>query len=432
MNNEKDNKLESKIIDKLKNEIKNDLFKIKKDYEKKIVDPLNIYYLNDHLSELKLKTDKEIDINELFSIEYLFFFRIVLIYEKSMRVIILQIFKNCIKINPIFTNKIIDAMIPIIICKIFENENDSSFEDRYECLKLFLTWLELSNSNFPIIFPQAVASLCKTNDPFKIGCIEFLRIMSITRPDLCSTVGGFKILIHSLIEENISQDLIDKIIYTLIYIVNNPNKRRNFNGLRYFNILFSVFTKSEFSSHETNNIETPTEQKKTEIKEENRKLEMRLDSAINIIKKLLITWPGYFLLMKDTLSILPKALNNDVNDIIKKAILKLFKDILEYGYNIVDNFSMLLSEDKDSLYINKIYLAHIIQGLYNINLNENLYKFIENSENNELREFAIKLTIKFNILFTKLSNYDIYSPFFKTNTKQKIWIEDIKYKKYFK
>ena len=238
MNNEINNQIESQNIDKLKNTIHDDLIKIRKDYEKNIVDPLNIYNLNNHLCELKLKKVKEIDINELFSIGYLLFFRIVLIYEKLMRIMVLQIFRNCIKIKPIFTNKIIDAMIPIIICEIFENENNSLFKDRYECMKLLLTWLELSNSNFPIIFPQAVVSIYNYDDQFKIGCIEFLRIMSIIRPDLCTTVGGFKILIHSLLEENISQDLINKIIYTLIYLMNNPNKRKYFNGLRDFDIFF--------------------------------------------------------------------------------------------------------------------------------------------------------------------------------------------------
>jgi hypothetical protein len=428
MNNEINNQNESKNIDKLKITIKEDLLKIKKDYENNIVNFSDIYNLNNHLCELQQKNNKEIDINELFTINYLFFFRIVLIYEKSMKIIILQILKNCIKINPIFTNKILDAMIPIIICKIFENEKNP-FEERYECLKIFLTWLELNNSNFPIIFPQAVVSLYKADDPFKIGCIEFLRLMSIIRPDLCSTVGGFKILINSLIDESINRDLINKILYTLIYLISNPNKRKYFNGLRDFNILFSVFTKSDFSSGVTNNTEEQTNQKKEEIKEETRKLEVQLNSAIYIIKKLLITWPGYFLLMNDALSLnsLPKALNNDVNNVIKKGILKLFKDILEYGYSILDNFNIVLSEDKDSFYINKVYLAHIIQGLIDNNLNENLYKFIETNENNELREFAIKLTIKFNILFTKLSNYDIHSPFLKSNIESKKWIEDFKY-----
>ena len=88
---------------------------------------------------------------------------------------------------------------------------------------------------------------------------------------------------------------------------------------------------------------------------------------------------------------------------------------------------MVCSEDKDLFYINKIYLAHIIQGLYDNKLNENLFTFIENCENNELREIAIKISIKFNILFTKLSNYDVHSTFLKSKNEVDKWIENIKY-----
>ena len=427
MNNELNN--EKINIEKLKKNIKDDLLKIKKDYENNIVNCLNLYNLNVHLNEAKLKNNKLNDINELFTIKYLFFFRIVLLYDKSMKIIILQILKNCIKINPLFTNKMLDAMIPIVICKIFEDDKNSTFDQRYECLKLFLIWLKLSDANFPIIFPQAVASLCKSDDPIKIGCIEFLRLMSILRPDLCSTVGGFKILITSMIEEKLPKNLMKKIIFTLVYIVNNTCKRKYFNGFGDFNKIFSIFTKSDFSSGIINKTEIETTQKKEEKKEETKKLEMQLDSAIYIIKKLLCTWPGYFLIMNDKMSLISitQSLNNDVNIIIKKSILKLFKDILELGYNILDNFNIICSEDKDLFYINKIYLTHIIQGLYDNKLNENLYRFIENCENNELRELSIKIAIKFNILFTKLSNYDVHSPFLKTNMEVDKWIDNIKY-----
>ena len=429
MKNELNNQNDIIIMEKIKNNIKDDLLKIKKDFEKNIVNCLNLYNLNNHLNEAKQIKKKFSDINELFTIEYLFFFRIVLINGESMRIIILQILKNCIKINPLFTNKIIDAMIPIVICKIFEDDKKSPFDQRYECFKFFLTWIELNDINFPIIFPQAVASMAKTEDPLKIGCIEFLRLISIYRPDLCSTVGGFKILINSILEEELPKNLVDKIIYTLIYIINNLNKRQYFNGLADFYKIFSIFTKSDFSSGAINNRETETNQKKDEKKEEEKKLQMQLDSAIYIIKKILVTWPGYFLLMNDKLSLnsLPKSLNNDVSIIIKKAILKLFKDILEFGYNILDNFNILCSEDKDLFYINKIYLAHIIQGLYENYLNENLYKFIVNNENTQLRDLALKISIKFNILYTKLSNYDIHSPFLKKDMEQKNYTYDINY-----
>ena len=397
-------------IEQIKNDIKENLSKIKKDYENNITNTINIYTLNEHLNEIKLKKDNKLgEIIDLFTLEYLFFFRILIINAKNQKLLVLKILKNCIKINPAFTNKIIDSMMPIILCKVIEDVKNSSFEERYECLKIFQIWLNSSDSNFPIIFPQSIASISKTDDSFKIGCIEFLREMSIIRPDICSTVGGFRILINSLIEEKLPKNLINKIIFSLVYVINTINKRKYFNGFGDFYKIFSIFTKSDFSSGISSSLDLETRKKREEIKEENKKLELQLDTAVYIIKSLLFTWPGYFLLTNDKITIgsLAQSLNNDVNIIIKKAILKLFKEILEEGTNIIDTFNIISSDDNDYIYLNKIYFAFLIQGLYDNNLNENLFKFIEGTENNDLREYAIKLYIKFNILFTKLFKYNI-------------------------
>ena len=424
MINELNFQKEKDIIQHLKNTIKEDLSKIKEDYENNLVAPVNIYDLNNHLYEIKLKKSEELsDITDLFTMEYLFFFRVVIIKEESIRILVLSILINCIEINPLFTNKILDAMIPIVICKIFEDTKNSSFEEKYQCLKFMLSWLKNNDENFPIIFPQSISIQAKSDQSIKIGCIEFLRIMSIIRPDLCSTVGGFKILINSLIEEVFQRDMMDKIIITLGYLISSPNKRKYFNGFGDIHKLFSIFTSSDFSSGMKNNSEGI---KKQEEKEETKKIQMKLDSAIYVIKRLLRGWAGYFSIMSDKLTFgsLCNSLNSDVNIIIKKAILKLFKEIFQDGYNTLDNFNYICSKDKDYLYITKIYLAYIIKGFYENNLNENLMKFIEENENNELSEFAMKLAIKYNILFTKLSNEDLHSPILKEKMEKIKWFED--------
>ena len=424
MINELNIQKEKDIIRNLKNIIKEDLSKIKEDYENNLIAPLNIYDLNNHLYEIKTKkSEKSDDIIDLFTMEYLFFFRAVIIREKSIRILVFSILINCIEISPLFTNKLLDAMIPIVICKIFEDTKNSSFEEKYKCLKFMLTWFKYSDENFPIIFPQSISIQAKSDQSIKIGCIEFLRIISISRPDLCSTVGGFKILINSLIEEELQEDMINKIILTLSYVINLSNKRKYFNGFGDINKLFSIFTSSDFSSGMKNNIEGT---KKQEEKEENKKLQKKLDSAIYIINRILRGWVGYFSIMSDKLTFgsLCHSLNSDVNIIVKKSILQLLKEIFQVGYNILDNFNYVCSKDKDYLYISKIYLAYIIKGFYENNLNENLMKFIEENENSELSEFAMKLAIKYNILFTKLSNEDLQSPVLKEKLEKMKWFED--------
>ena len=158
-------------------------------------------------------------------------------------------------------------MIPILICKYFENIK-LPFEERYSCLKLCQTWLKSSDKNFPIIFLQSIAAIAKIEeDKFKIGCIEFIRITSISRPDLVNIVGGFGILINSLINENLPKNLVNKIIVSLIYVLNIPNKRKYFNGFGDFYRMFSVFTKSDFSSGMLNNVDANDTKRKEELEE---------------------------------------------------------------------------------------------------------------------------------------------------------------------
>ena len=419
---------ESNINNDLKDKIANILFKIKKDYENNIIIPLNIYDLNNCLDEIKSKKDENLrDIDDLFTIEFLFFFRIAMIYEKSFRIVILQIMTKCIEINPLFTNKILDAMIPIIVCKIFEDNKTSSFEEKYICLKFMLTWLQNSDENFPLIFPQAVASLAKTDSQFKIGCIEFLRIIGFSRPDICSSVGGFRIILNCLFEEKLPKDMINKILYTIRYIINTPIKRKYYNGFEDMNKLYSFFTKSDFSSGITNSIEIESKRQKEIItNDETKRLEMQLDNAIYLLGTLLRGWTGYFLILRDQMKIgsLCQSLNNDVNIVAKKAILKLFKVILEYAYKSLDNFTYICSEDKDLFYINKIFIAFLIQSLNENNIMENLLKFIEDSDNQELRDYALRLAIKFSILFNKLTNDDLQSPFLKRKMEKLKWYEN--------
>ena len=79
--------------------------------------------------------------------------------------------------------------------------------------------------------------MSKNDEVFKKGCLEFLRKLSIIRPDLCSSVGGFKILINSLLDVN-NYDIHDYILYSLLYIINSQTKRKYFNG---FDFAVSAF-----------------------------------------------------------------------------------------------------------------------------------------------------------------------------------------------
>ena len=188
-------------------------------------------------------------------------------------------------------------------------------------------------------------------------------------------------------------------------MINTPSKRKYFNGFSDFYKIFAIFTKSDFTIKDKDKPEEGSN-------EERNKLEVQLELSKGVIEKLLKTWPGYSLIMGDYMAMgsIIESLNTDTCISIKKNVLNLVKEIIENDYIIVDNFTTLCSPTKDEFYINKIYLAYILQGLRNNKLYESLIKFIE-KENNPLIEYAHKIALKFTILYSKLSNADLQLPF---------------------
>jgi len=237
---------------------------------------------------------------------------------------------------------------------------------------------------------------------FKKGSIEFIRNLCVKKPDHANIIGGYKMLINSLLDENCIE-FSDNIFYTLIYIMNNWNGRKFFNNFSEFFKIFAIFTKSDFSVNQKN-------EKDNQTTEERNKLEVQLVLSKRIIEKLIRTWPGYSILMgnKMAMSSIIESLNTDTNIQIKRTVLEMIKYFVESEYHTCDNFTILTSGDE--FYINKIYLAYILQGLHNNNLYTSLMKFIE-KENNPLSDYAQKIALKFTILYSKLSNIDLQLPF---------------------
>ena len=288
MNNEN----QDQILEKYKRSVTQILETIQNDYKTNIIMPNTLYELNSFLTEIKNKKIKSDFIDNQITNEHLYVF-LFLLQEEGTRTLGLKILKNNIEIHPPFTKKLADKMFPIIICKILEDFKSKNFNDRYECLKLINSWFKLSNNNFPLIFCQGIASMSKNDEIFKKGCLEFLRILSIIRPDLCSSVGGFKILINSLLDVN-NYDIQDYILYSLLYVINSPSKRKYFNGFDDFYKIFSVFTKSDFTNKNSPKDKNTNKNKDPNAYENEKK---RIELSKNVIKKLLKTWTGYLLIM---------------------------------------------------------------------------------------------------------------------------------------
>jgi hypothetical protein len=325
--------------------------------------------------------------------------------EKTIRMYTLKIIRYYLETYPSIGFLLKKKWFPLIICKLFEDHKNSSFEERLENMKLINSWLKYADSSFPLIFCQAVMSITKGQDEyFKKGAIEFMRFLSVKKPLHANIIGGFKILVNSLLDENYIE-FSDNIFYTLLYIVNSPSGRKYFNNFSEFYKIFSIFTKSDYVNT-----------KDSAVREEERnKLEVQMVLSKRIIDKLIRTWPGYSLLMGSYMAIgsIIESLNTDTNLIIQRTVLDMIKDFIENEYHTTDNFSTLTSGDE--FYVNKIYLAYVLQGLHNNKLYSSLIKFIE-KENNPLADYAQKIALKFTILYSKLTNVDLQLPFLNKKT----------------
>ena len=396
-------------------------------YPQKLFDLL--YYIN-VIKEKEFPPSPEI--SDLFTDNYIFLFRTLLLQEKGIRIVILKLLRNNIQIYPPFTKKLLDALYPLAICRVLEEFKKNpfeNFEERYECLKLLNIWLKYSDNNFPLIFCQAIAAMAKSDALFKKGCIEFIRNLGVIRPDLCSTIGGFRILISCLLDENF-EDMNQNIFNSILYIINSPKKRKYFNGFNDLYKIFAVFTKSDFcvevqNADKDNN--NANNKQLAEKEEEKNKLNLQLQISKKLIKKLLNTWPGYSLIMGDYMSMgsVIRALNTDTNITIKTAILNLLKEIIEDGFNYLDNFTNISSPSKDQFYANKVFFAYILQGLQDNNLYENLIKFIEEDSNSSMSDYAHKLALKYTILYSKLSNNDLQLPFLNEKIEKQKVLEEM-------
>jgi hypothetical protein len=103
----------------------------------------------------------------------------------------------------------------------------------------------------------------------------------------------------------------------------------------------------------------------------------------------------------------------------------MLKEIVEVGYNYLDNFTTISSPSKDRFYANKIFFAYILLGLKENNLYKSLIKFIEDDNNSSMSEYAHKLALKYTILYCKISNNDLQLPFLNEKIEKQKVIEEM-------
>ncbi|OMJ82451.1 hypothetical protein SteCoe_16860 [Stentor coeruleus] len=203
--------------------------------------------------------------------------------------------------------------------------------ERIEACKLIRRWLEISPESFPKSLCNSLVSLSDTeNDDLKEFGLEALRLLSITNTLLVSWSGGIRCLINALLDIKCSQELSENIIYTICYLLNEPETRVYLkNGQELMRIL-GVFT--DYNAN---------------IKESDLEILLKLARRATLI--ISRSWSGLIFLASSGLRDIIMTLVHPGKNLIKEGILDTISDMISIpveisprNYNLLNNYLAVL------------------------------------------------------------------------------------------
>lgn len=215
------------------------------------------------------------------------------------------------------------------IIRSFEAEGKS--EERIEACKLIWKWLEIASKDFPKAICNSLVALSEVeNDEFKDFGIESLRFLSSSNLPIVAWSGGLKILTNAILDIKCSQELGENIIFTLGYLLNEPNTRMYLKNGKEISRILSVFTEHESGLKEN-----------------------ELEAVIKLSRKVLVLlsrcWAGLIYLTSNGLREIITNLKHPIKPIIKEGILETIFDMVNIpvesavkSYNLLNNYLAML------------------------------------------------------------------------------------------
>ena len=195
--------------------------------------------------------------------------------------------------------------------------------------------------------------------------IDILSEIAAKCHEVCSRIGGFKILVDSLIDLSTDKIRYDYLINSLLNVINTPANRRSFRDVTELTRIFSIFTMAEVNKKDID--------PQTLIMMNNKYM-----MAKQVIVAMVRHWTGLLYLASDPTGIksLVEALGQPILEVKKIAILDLFIEI--FSQKVDDgSFSLHKSNSNSghdkykvcilvSNYMSLVLLAFIKAGLYEV------------------------------------------------------------------
>ncbi|CAD8139168.1 unnamed protein product [Paramecium pentaurelia] len=203
-----------------------------------------------------------------------------------------------------------------------------------QALKFSNKWLEklggcqnqnlTTTSKFPKILGNALVAMAEScEEQLKRYAIITLKAFALNAPEMCSWCGGIRILIENAIECSLSE-ISDQIVWTLLYLLNEPSARTTIRMYLDLSKWFSIFTE----------IDPPIDQAKND---KNRVVINKFESNLQLAKKAIITvlksWQGLIYLgdERQALKSLIQVLRQPIKPAIRNSIYDILRSLLQLG-----------------------------------------------------------------------------------------------------
>jgi hypothetical protein len=203
---------------------------------------------------------------------------------------------------------ILQSHIHFYISRTLERDPRNVFE-RMQALKLAQRVLELDSSRMPRnVVRSLVAIAGHKDDSFRRVCLECLREMTVSNIEVVAECNGVRTLFDAALDPTV-QDLSESIVLTMMYLLNEPEKRQYVRPSLDLQAMFAVFYDTDI----------PPGNERTQ----------KWASSRTVIITMIRTWTGMLLLASDPFALpsLVDLLVKSVDHDIQRAVLDIIREV---------------------------------------------------------------------------------------------------------
>lgn len=138
---------------------------------------------------------------------------------------IFRTIRLCI-LSPGHVKTLITHDITWVVIISLEQDNESNIMERTQALKIIEKVRKIAPDLFPASFGRSLVAISNSKeDSFRKVCIDSLRELALLNPAVVATVHGFPTLLDAVVDP-INQDSAENILFTLVYLFNDPQTRK--------------------------------------------------------------------------------------------------------------------------------------------------------------------------------------------------------------